>query len=172
MQPLVARREILPLSVVAILNRPFGLPSVPNIFPSIPSKCLTVFHTSEATPMAICKRCALNGRNRNGGPLGICKMHARTKCQICGAASLGAELCTAHAHQEELQRWEARSQFRIVDPDAQLDLAEIRREKLIAAKFLAHQAVEEFFRALLQVMQALYGQPASEPPADEKKKAA
>lgn len=122
--------------------------------------------------MALCKRCAINGRKRDGGNLGICNQHAKTKCQVCGAPSLGAELCTAHAHQEELLRWQAKAEFRLIEPAADFDLAEIRREKLTAAKFLAHQAVEEFFRALLGVMSALYGDPKAIPPAEEERKAA
>lgn len=124
--------------------------------------------------MALCKRCALNGAHRNGGDLGICKMHAKTKCQVCGAASLGAELCTAHTYQAELARWLAKSQLRVIDPEDTLDYEEIRREKLMQSKFLAHESVEVLFRALHGALQAIWGHPAIEPPpaAEEKRKAA
>jgi len=122
--------------------------------------------------MALCKRCALNGTRRNGGELGICRTHAKTKCQICGAPSLGAQLCMSHAHQEELMRWKRRAQLESFDMEHEFDLLEIRKEKLQEAKFLAHQSVETFFRAMHQATQAIWGTPAVPAERDPGRKAA
>ena len=119
--------------------------------------------------MALCKRCAKNGREQDGGSIGVCRQHAKTKCLICRAASLGEELCAAHAHQEELARWTAQANLRVIDPAAEMDLAEIRREKLMQAKFMAHQAVEVFFSGLLGAVQALWG--SNDEETDERKAA-
>lgn len=120
----------------------------------------------------LCRRCALNGNERDGGGLGACKTHAKSRCRFfgCETKTLGPELCTTHAHETELARWKARAELRVIEPGADLDAAEIRKEKLTRAKFLAHEAVEVFFRSLLDVSQALYGQP--EVDDDEEKKAA
>lgn len=117
--------------------------------------------------MGLCKRCALNGLRRNGGDLGVCKNHAKTKCRICGAPSLGAELCTAHAHQADLARWLAKANLRVIDPEDTFDMEEIRRERLMQAKFLAHESVEIMFRALHAAIQAIWGQ--STMPESQKK---
>jgi len=112
----------------------------------------------------LCNQCATNGNRRDGGELGVCKIHAKSKCRFlgCETKTLGPELCAAHAHQAELARWKATAAFKVIDPQAEIELAEIRREKLLKAKFLAHQAVEEFFRSLLEVSQALYGAPTQD----------
>lgn len=121
--------------------------------------------------MALCKRCALNGNQRDGGGLGVCKIHAKSKCRFygCEAKTLGAEFCAAHAHQEELARWRAKAELRVSDPGDAFDAEGIRREKLQQASFLAHQAVEVFFQSLLEASGALYG---VEPNSDEQRKAA
>ena len=121
--------------------------------------------------LMLCKRCALNGNRRDGGGLGVCKIHSKTRCRFfgCETKTLGEELCAAHTHQVELARWKGKAELRVFDPRAEIDLAEIRQEKLLNAKFLAHQAVEEFFRSLLHVSQALYGEPTQE---NEEQKAA
>lgn len=121
--------------------------------------------------MALCRRCALNGNRRDGGGLGVCKIHAKSRCRFygCETKTLGDELCAAHTHQAELARWRAKAELRVVEPQDEIDIAEIRREKLMRAKFLAHQSIEELFRSLLQVSQALYGEPTQE--NDEQKAA-
>lgn len=107
----------------------------------------------------LCRRCARNGDRRYGGTLGVCKIHAKSKCRYfgCKARSLGEELCSAHAHDVDQARWKARAEFRVIDPGTDLDQIELRKEKLQRAKFLAHESVEVFFQSLLQVSQALYG---------------
>lgn len=125
--------------------------------------------------MALCKRCALNGNRTEGGRLGVCKTHSKTRCRSygCETKTLGAELCAAHTHQVEVARWTARAELRVIDPAADFDLAELRAEKLLHAKFLAHEAVEVFFRSLLGASVALYGSaPAGDPPADQEQKEA
>lgn len=121
--------------------------------------------------MSLCRRCALNGNRRDGGGLGVCKIHAKARCRFfdCKVKTLGEELCATHTHQTELARWKAKAELRLVDPQDEFEAVEIRREKLMKAKFLAHQAVEEFFRSLLEVSQALYGEPTQE---NEEQKAA
>lgn len=138
--------EILP--VVVHLN-PRTLSIATNLFLSL----------LNGGSMALCKRCALNGDRRDGGGLGVCKIHAKSKCRAagCEAKTLGAELCTAHAHELDIARWTARAQLRVLEPGADLDQAELRREKLNRAKFLAHEAVEVFFRSLLEASQAIHG---------------
>lgn len=126
----------------------------------------------EQNPMEVnrmtCKPCARNGRKVNGGDLGYCANHRRTKCLVCRAPSLGEELCAAHAHAVETRRWIAQSQFRVIDQDSEIDLAEIRKSKLQEAKFLTHQAVEVLFRAMFNAIEAMYGNPET----DEEKEAA
>lgn len=124
--------------------------------------------------MPMCRRCLKNGRKIDGGEIGVCKQHARTRCHVCGAASLGEELCSAHTHQAELARWMAESQLRVVDPEDELDLEEIRHAKLMEAKFMAHKAVEVFFRSMLLAVTAIWGQPTRDqgPPAAEAKRKA
>jgi hypothetical protein len=111
----------------------------------------------EVLTMTKCRRCAINGNQREGGTLGVCKIHAKSKCRYFGCAdrTLGEELCTAHAHQVELARWKARAEFRIIDPASALDSDAIRREKLSQARFLAHQAVEIFFSSLIELLQGV-----------------
>lgn len=124
--------------------------------------------------MSICKRCARNGMKREGGDLGVCRQHRTRKCLVCKAPSLGEEMCAAHTHQAELLRWTAKSQFRVIDPDDQIDETEIRLSKLAEAKFLAHESVEIMFRAWHGAILAMFGKPEAgpEPEADEQKKAA
>jgi len=111
--------------------------------------------------MSLCKRCALNGDRREGGDFGVCKLHAKARCRFfdCKAKTLGHELCAAHTHQAELARWKAKANLRIVDPEEELDLEEIRHEKLMQAKFHAHEAVEIFFRSIHLTIQAIWGSP-------------
>lgn len=124
--------------------------------------------------MGQCKRCARNGVLREGGSIGVCSQHAKRKCLICGAPSLGEEMCAPHEHQAEIMRWTAKSQFRVLDPDDAIDEMELRHSKLQESKFLAHQSIEIMFRALHGAVQAIWGVPAAgpEPEADEQRKAA
>lgn len=114
--------------------------------------------------MALCRQCALNGNRRDGGGLGVCKIHSKSRCRFfgCETKTLGPELCSAHTHQVELAKWTARAQLRVIEPGADLDAAELRKEKLMHAKFLAHESVEVFFRSLLDISKALYGDPSQE----------
>lgn len=109
--------------------------------------------------MAMCRRCVANGVQRQGGNFGVCKYHARTKCRVCGEASLGEEMCAAHAHAAEIMRWKAKSQFRMSeDAITTADEVELRKARLSEAKFMAHQAVEVMFHAFLGTIVA-FGKP-------------
>lgn len=121
--------------------------------------------------MTLCRRCALNGNERDGGDLGVCRIHAKARCRFygCDARTLGEEFCSAHAHQMDVARWKAKAEFRVIDPNSELDLAELRREKLMRAKFLAHEAVEVFFRSLLEASQGVFGDRSSD---EEERRAA
>lgn len=119
--------------------------------------------------MAICRRCIANGVQRQGGQFGVCRYHARTKCQVCGEASLGEQLCAAHAHAAEIMRWKAKSQFRMQsDAREAADDVELRRARLGEAKFLAHQAIEVAFHSLLGAVVAVWAEPSQWEKLDEK----
>lgn len=137
-----------------------------NILAAVPSKlCDALFVkgsliVTEGTKMAMCRRCITNGVDRDGGQFGVCKSHARTKCQVCGCASLGAQLCAAHEHEAEVMRWKAKSQFRIEDSAIEIaDNIELRKARLGEAKFLAHQALEVAFQSLLGAAVAVWTPP-------------
>ena len=105
----------------------------------------------------LCKRCAKNAVQRDGGKLGICNRHSKTKCLICDQPSLGEEMCAVHTHQSEIIRWTAKANFRRLEIADEIDSLAIRKEGLQQAKFLAHEAVEVFFRSLLGAMIAMHG---------------
>lgn len=124
----------------------------------------------EVLKMAMCRRCASNGVHREGGQFGVCKYHARTKCQVCGDASLGEQLCASHAHAAELMRWKAQSQFRMQNDAIKVaDDVELRKARLNEAKFLAHQALEVAFHSLLGAVVAVWAHPSQWEKLDEKK---
>lgn len=113
----------------------------------------------EDTTMALCRKCFINGTKRDGGGIGVCQRHVKTKCQICGGASLGEPMCVAHTHAADLMRWKAKSQFRVVDPKDQVDDIGLRKERLMESKFLAHQAIDVIFHSLLGTVVTLWGEP-------------
>lgn len=104
-----------------------------------------------------CKKCLQSGNRREGGPLGLCWKHQRSKCEICGRFSAGENLCAECAHSSDLQRWAAESNLRIIQPDEDDFRLALRKEKLLQAKFHAHRAVEVFFRSLVLSSEAIWG---------------
>ena len=96
----------------------------------------------------LCKRCASNGEKRDGGPLGACARHSKTKCNICGRPSLGLEQCVECARGVDLLRWRGRSRLQVFHPTREEDF-EALYERLQEARFLVHEAVEVFFHGLV-----------------------
>lgn len=113
-----------------------------------------------------CRPCYKNGRKVDGGELGVCKSHRKRKCSTCPALSLGEEFCASCAGRIELMRWQAKAEFRVVNPTDELDDLEIRREKLQQAKFMAHQAIEIMFHSMLSAIKAIWGKDL--PQSDDK----
>jgi hypothetical protein len=171
----ITSREIAPFSVDEVTGSLTPSNNAPNSDKPATDERLSGFFlarhfTSRGSTMSLCRRCALNGVEVEGGGLGVCSQHAKTKCRYygCEARTLGEELCATHAHVVEIARWTAKAELRVIDPGADTASAELRHEKLMHAKFLAHEAVEVFFRSLIEASAGVFG----DRPADEKKKAA
>src|ERR1051326_278171 len=123
----------------------------------------------------LCKICLRNQNQRNGGSIGLCWQHAKARCHICGGSSAGERNCIGCERKGDVERWKARANLRLIDPERELDFAQARREKLMQAKFHFHEAVEVLFQGFLRALEAIWGEIPSdqpEPPAVAQKKAA
>lgn len=124
--------------------------------------------------MSECGPCKRNGQRREGGPMGLCFRHQKQCCRICGAYSLGDELCVRCKCEDDIIRWQEAA-MRVIDPEDWETDQKLRREKLWRAKYHVHKAIEILFRGLEMSTEAVWGNLKKDEPkesAREVKKAA
>lgn len=105
----------------------------------------------------LCKTCYANRVSRDGGQFGLCWQHKKTKCRLCGELSGGSSLCIPCAHDEDVARWKAESSPIFFDSDHEYVQIQLRKEKLAESKYHIHRATEIVFRALVLVVEAIWG---------------
>ncbi len=103
----------------------------------------------------LCKPCYANRTRRDGGDLGLCWQHKKSKCQICGALSAGNRYCSTCDHKENILRMQAESQPLYSDDDHKYINNELREQKLTEARYHAFRAVEVLFRSISLVHESM-----------------
>lgn len=119
----------------------------------------------------LCKSCARNRIRRDGGTFGLCWKHKRSKCRLCGKLSAGNIYCSKCEHDGDIERWRQESVNPLAfDEDYEYLQVALRKEKLLEAKYHFHRAVEVGFRAMVLLLESVWGglrDPKEKPQPDE-----